>query len=54
MIFGQKFNFFFTLVFFKIGLDMLFNVVVDTREGFPDYKNFHFYILSNLSLRTPL
>ena len=42
MIFGQKFNFFFTLVFFKIGLGMLFNVVVDTREGFPDYKNFIF------------
>ena len=42
MIFGQKFNFFFTLLFFKIGLDMLFNVVVDTREGFPDYKNFIF------------
>ena len=42
MIFGQKFNFFFTLLFFKTGLDILFNVVVDTREGFPDYKNFIF------------
>ena len=59
MIFGQKFKFFFTLLFFKIGLDMLFNVVVDTREGFPDYKNFILYtvkpLLTDTSIiRTPL
>ena len=52
MIFGQKFNFFFTLLFFKIGLDMLFNVAVDTREGFQDYKKP--LLMDTSIIRTPL
>ena len=48
MIFGQKFKFFLSFLFFEKGLDMYFYDVVYKKEGFLECKNVIFTASKNL------